>query len=438
MGEQAVEGQIQTPFKRLTFGIMFGYVCMLIGLLTPAMLLLSFKMIEIDPTNYQVSYGIVAGVGALFALVGNPLGGAISDRTNIGFGRRRTWILVGPLMGCLALVWIGFATQIWQVIVGWCIAQLFFNFAMAAYTALIPDQVEVKKQGTMSGLLGLAIPLSLTIGMIMMMALKTMPTSSKWLLVSIIGVAGPIISLFIIRDSKVKMVKKAKENISLKEKLGKIYPNPRKYPEFTWALLSKFLVNMGLAYSLYTAIMLVKRMGLSQGEATDVVGTLKIVALIATAITSIIGGILSDRFGKQKPFIYACGIIMLLGLMIYSFVPNTTAFIIASIVIGLATGCFTSVDMALVARILPNKEDSAKDFGLMNVANALPQSLVPAIAPVLLAAGSMTGIGEWAFFYIVLAVCVLLGTLAFKPIPEVGEQMKHEAAALTGHPTKTI
>ncbi|SCW84106.1 Major Facilitator Superfamily protein [Paenibacillus tianmuensis] len=438
MGEQAVESQIQTPFRRLTFGIMFGYVCMLIGLLTPAVLLLSFKMIEIDPTNYQVSYGIVAGVGALFALVGNPLGGAISDRTNIGFGRRRTWILIGPLMGCLALVWIGFATQIWQVIVGWCIAQLFFNFAMAAYTALIPDQVEVKKQGTMSGLLGLAIPLSLTIGMIMMMALKTMPTSSKWLLISIIGVAGPIISLFIIRDSKVKMVKKVKENISLKEKLGKIYPNPRKYPEFTWALLSKFLINLGLAYSLYTAVMLVKRMGLSQGEATDVVGTIKIVALIATAITSIIGGILSDRFGKQKPFIYACGIIMLFGLMIYSFVPNTTAFIIASIVIGLASGCFTSVDMALVARILPNKEDSAKDFGLMNVANALPQSLVPAIAPVLLAAGSMTGIGEWAFFYIVLAVCVLLGTLAFKPIPEVGEQMKHEAAALTGHPTKTI
>ncbi|MFB6365479.1 MFS transporter [Paenibacillus elgii] len=438
MGEQAVEGQIQTPFKRLTFGIMFGYVCMLIGLLTPAVLLLSFKMIEIDPTNYQVSYGIVAGVGALFALVGNPLGGAISDRTNIGFGRRRTWILIGPLMGCLALVWIGFATQIWQVIVGWCIAQLFFNFAMAAYTALIPDQVEVKKQGTMSGLLGLAIPLSLTIGMIMMMTLKTMPTSSKWLLISIIGVVGPIISLFIIRDSKVKMVKKAKENISLKEKLGKIYPDPRKYPEFTWALLSKFLINLGLAYSLYTAVMLVKRMGLSQGDATDVVGTIKIVALIATAITSIIGGILSDRFGKQKPFLYACGIIMLFGLMIYSFVPNTTAFIIASIVIGLASGCFTSVDMALVARILPNKEDSAKDFGLMNVANALPQSLVPAIAPVLLAAGSMTGIGEWAFFYIVLAVCVLLGTFAFKPIPEVGEQMKHEAAVRTGHPTKTV
>ncbi|MCR8846403.1 MFS transporter [Paenibacillus sp. SC116] len=438
---QEVRGQIQTPFRRLTFGIMLGYVCMMISLMTPAALLLSFKMIEIDPTNYEVSYGLVAGIGAVFAIIGNPLGGAISDRTNIGFGRRRTWILVGPLMGCLALVWIGFATDIWQVIVGWCIAQLFFNFAMAAYTALIPDQVEVKKQGTISGLLGLALPLSLTIGMILMMALKTIPTSSKWLLISIIGVVGPIISLFIIRDGKVTIVQKEKEKISVKEKLSRIYPNPRKYPEFTWAILSKFLVNMGLAYSLYTAVMLVKRMDLSQAEATDVVGTIKIVALIATAFTSIIGGKLSDRFGKQKPFLYACGMITIAGLMVFAFVPSITAFLIAAVVIGLAAGCFTSVDMALVARILPSKEDSAKDFGLMNVANALPQSLVPAIAPLLLAAGSMTGIGEWTFFYIALAVCVLLGTLAFKPIPEVGERMKHESAAITGgtvHHTKPL
>jgi hypothetical protein len=72
--------------------------------------------------------------------------------------------------------------------------------------------------------------------------------------------------------------------------------------------------------------------------------------------------------------------------------------------------------MALVARILPRKEDSAKDFGLMNVANALPQSIVPAIAPVLL------GIGGWSFFYVVLALCVVLSMMAIKPLPEIGQK----------------
>jgi hypothetical protein len=71
--------------------------------------------------------------------------------------------------------------------------------------------------------------------------------------------------------------------------------------------------------------------------------------------------------------------------------------------------------MALVTRILPNKADAAKDFGLMNVANALPQSIVPAIAPLLL------HIGGWTFFYLSLSMCIVLSIVALKPLPEVGK-----------------
>lgn len=99
--------------------------------------------------------------------------------------------------------------------------------------------------------------------------------------------------------------------------------------------------------------------------------------------------------------------------------------------IGLGFGCFSAVDMALVARILPSKEDSAKDFGIMNVANALPQSIVPAIAPVLL------GIGSWTFFYIFLAVCTILGMLAVKPLPEVGTEKRAQTAELTAVETQS-
>jgi MFS family permease len=107
--------------------------------------------------------------------------------------------------------------------------------------------------------------------------------------------------------------------------------------------------------------------------------------------------------------------IMIAGILIYTFIPNNTAFIIASAIMGLGYGCFSAVDMALVARILPNKDDAAKDFGLMNVANALPQSIVPAIAPLLL------GIGGWTFFYLFLGACMVISMFALKPLPEIGE-----------------
>jgi len=426
MAGTTIHGQMKTPLKRLTFGILLGYGCMMMALMTPALLLLTFKMIEIDPTGYTASFGLVAGVGAFFALIGNPIGGAISDRTNNTLGRRRTWIVVGPLVGCAALVWVGMATQVWQVMIGWAVAQLFFNFGMAAYTALVPDQVEEAKQGTISGLMGLVLPVSMSLGMALMMIMTDAPSSTKWILLSVIGIVGPIISLFIIKEGKVRIERVKEDHVPLSEKLSKVYPSPRKFPEFTWAIVSKFLLMMGFSSTLYLTVMLVNRMGNTEAEATAAAGTIQIISLFAMALTSVFGGMLSDKFKKQKPFLYGSALIMIIGILIYAFVPNFTAYLIAAIVINLGGGCFMAVDMALVARILPRKEDAAKDFGLMNVANALPQSIVPAIAPLLL------GIGGWPFFYIALAVCVVAAIFATKPLPEVGQPFGNHRESADG------
>lgn len=418
-------GPVVTPFRRLTFGIILGYACMMIALITPAMLLLTFKIIEISPNDYTSAFGIVAGIGAFFALIGNPIGGMISDRTNVAFGRRRTWIIVGPLIGCACLLWIGIATEIWQVATAWAIAQFFFNFGMAAYTALIPDQVPVEKQGTISGILGLVTPIAVVIGMMLMTFMTDSASMTKWGLLSIIGIIGPIISSFFIKDGKHTVEKVKSGHIPFVKKLGTIYPSPRKYPEFTWAIVSKFLLMMGSSGSIYLAVMLVNRMGYSETEATSGVATLQMISLVAMALTSVLGGMLSDKAKKQKPFLYGSGVIVLIGALIFAFIPNYSAFIIATIIKGLGTGCFSAVDMALVARILPRKEDTAKDFGLMNVANSLPQSIVPAIAPLLL------GIGGWTFFYIALAACLLAGILATRPLPEIGEPFGPEKQHLS-------
>ncbi|MDQ6422935.1 MFS transporter [Paenibacillus sp. LHD-117] len=420
MAAATVKATTRTPFGRLTFGIMFGYGCMMLALMTPAILLLTFKMIEIDPDGYTGSYGLVAGVGAFFALIGNPLGGAISDRTKLAFGRRRTWILIGPLVGCAALLSVGLATEVWQIMIGWAIAQLFFNFGMAAYTALIPDQVKQERQGTVSGLVGLVLPIAMAVGMVLMMLMTSVPSETKWILLSVIGIVGPIVSLFVIKDVKPEIEPAKGEKLSIGEKLSRVYPSPRKFPAFTWAVVSKFLLMMGYCSSLYLTVMLVNRMGYTEADATTAVGTINIISMIAMAFTSILGGVLSDKFRKQKPFLYGSAFIMVIGILVYAFVPSELAFIVAAAVIGLGGGCFSAVDMALVARILPRKEDAAKDFGIMNVANALPQSIVPAIAPLLLA------IGGWPFFYIALAACVVAGMIAVKPLPEVGN---HAASA---------
>ena len=61
--------------------------------------------------------------------------------------------------------------------------------------------------------------------------------------------------------------------------------------------------------------------------------------------------------------------------------------------------------------MLPDQEDTAKDLGVINIANALPQSIAPAIAPALIAVGATTAIGGYSLFYLVGAAAALAGAL---------------------------
>ena len=55
---------------------------------------------------------------------------------------------------------------------------------------------------------------------------------------------------------------------------------------------------------------------------------------------------------------------------------------------GLGFGIYVAVDLALVVDVLPDKDNAAKDLGVFNIADALPFSIAPGIAPTILAGGS--------------------------------------------------
>ncbi|MGN6172873.1 MAG: MFS transporter, partial [Streptosporangiaceae bacterium] len=47
---------------------------------------------------------LVAGIGALLAMVGNPFFGRMSDRTTSRWGMRRPWMVFGLVGGCLGIL----------------------------------------------------------------------------------------------------------------------------------------------------------------------------------------------------------------------------------------------------------------------------------------------------------------------------------------------
>ena len=95
--------------------------------LAPVLLTLALKVdslvgIERAPS----SLALVAGIGALVAMFGNPFFGRMSDRTSSRLGMRRPWMVTGLVGGSVGILIVALAPSIPVVLVGWCIAQLLF------------------------------------------------------------------------------------------------------------------------------------------------------------------------------------------------------------------------------------------------------------------------------------------------------------------------
>ena len=123
------------------------------------------------------------------------------------------------------------------------------------------------------------------------------------------------------------------------------------------------------------------------------------------------GDDLGRRIGKRRPFVAVAGVIMVVGLVILAVAPDVTTVVVAQAIIGLGAGSFLSVDLALATEVLPNPADTAKDLGVLNIANALPQSIAPAIAPAIIALGAATPLGGYTAWYLFGALVALAGAL---------------------------
>ena len=94
-----------------------------------------------------------------------------------------------------------------------------------------------------------------------------------------------------------------------------------------------------------------------------------------------------------------------LALFAIAIASSFNGFLVGMAISGLGFGMYMAVDLALVADVLPDKDNVAKDLGVFNIAAALPSSIAPAIAPAILAIGS----GSYGVLYAVAGVCAVIG-----------------------------
>jgi MFS family permease len=151
----------------------------------------------------------------------------------------------------------------------------------------------------------------------------------------------------------------------------------------------------------------------------------KIMGLTAPAImlmvgAGILGGFLSDKLKKQKPFVIGAALITGLCLIAFAFSTNITWVVVGNFIFNFGFGMYNAVDNALVNRILPSKENAAKDISIMNTTTSLSSTLVNFAAPSIIALGvSLFGGDGYTLFFLVLAVFSILSAVVVIPIPEM-------------------
>ncbi|WP_246084613.1 MFS transporter [Pseudarthrobacter phenanthrenivorans] len=388
----------RTP-RAYVIGMPIASAGLWMAVLAPALVVLAIKVSEITtPETRAGALSLVAGVGALIALLANPFFGRLSDRTTSRFGMRKPWIIGGSLVGMASLVLLGSATDVTGVLVAWILAQLSFNAALAALVATLPDQTAPAERGRLSGLIGMTLPIGLVAA-----AYFAQLFDNAFQMAVVPGAVGTVIAIAFAFTFKDRVLTGKPAPLNLKEIAGSFYFNPRTYPGLGWAWFTKFLVYMGYcAGLLYLPYFFIDHLAVPEAEVTGLVFQATLVSAAGTVISSIAGGWISDRIGKRKGMVIASAIIMMVGLIVIATSTTADQVLVGQAVTGLGLGCFSAVDVALITDLLPkDQSENAKTFGVFNIAQALPQSLVPAVAlpvitlggyPALFISGAVVGI----------------------------------------------
>jgi len=365
---------------------------------------------QVSPTSKEATLGWILGVGALMSVIGNPLAGALSDRTTSRLGRRKPWVLYGAMLGAFGIVALCLQSTVLGLAVVWGFCQATINGAYAGLTATIPDQVPVRQRGFVSGWVGLAQTVGIVLG-VALVSIVVRPLVPGAVLIAILLVL--LVLPFVLRIKDIPLPVDEREPFHLLTFVKGFWVSPRLYPDFGWAWITRFLMQLGNAlatlYLLYFLQDAVKYSDPAGGQTV-------LVALYAlgTIITAVVAGRISDRSGRRKIYVIWSTVVMAFSAVILAFFPIFSAAMAAALILGLGYGIYLAVDQALVTQVLPTATDRGRDLGVINIANAAPQVLAPVIAaPIVTGATGYTGL------YLITAVITLLSAVLVTRIRSV-------------------
>jgi MFS family permease len=296
------------------------------------------------------------------------------------------------------------------ILIGWCVAQLFFNALLAALIAVLPDQVPVTQRGLVSGILGVCLPVA-SVAAAALVTLFAGHRLAMFLAPCVVGGLFIIVFALVLEDRRLDEADKPRW--SRRELVRTFYVNPRQNPDFAWAFTGRCLFVLAYAFLItYQTYYLLRTLGSSEDDVPHQIFLGVLVQSVFLIAASLVSGRVSDRTGRRKVFVVTASLVYGVAMFAIALAGDLNGYLVGMAIGGLGFGMYLAVDLALVADVLPDRADAGKDLGVFNIAGALPFSVAPAITPAILAVGG----GSYSTLYAVAGVCAMLGALAVVPV----------------------
>ncbi|MDQ6880064.1 MAG: MFS transporter, partial [Candidatus Dormibacteraeota bacterium] len=254
--------------------------------------------------DQNTAIGVALGIGGILAMTVPPAVGAWSDRLNTRFGRRRPIMVAGTLLTFPGLVILMVANNYAEIIVGYAIIQFFFNAAGAAYAGIIPDVVPAQQVGKASGFLATMTQLGIGGGLGVTSLLGG--NRAIYLIMAGVVVLTLIPTIWAARGEGMERIERGPRR-TFSESVREFF-RPLHQGDFAWVVFTRLMISSGITAVLYYLLNFFKDVVLAPGANASTFTSNWLLLVVLTALPfGFFGGLLSDRLGRRKIFVYLSG-----------------------------------------------------------------------------------------------------------------------------------
>lgn len=411
--DETVRTNVEEPQSPVSRGYIFWLMLASFGASMAMMVPLSYgiavRISELAPGQEEV-LGYITGTAQLIYLVISPMVGIWSDRTRSRFGRRTPFIFLGTAIGLAGLIVMGSASNLLIVGAGWVLGMSGWSISGGAIQNLMADKLPEQQRGKVSALTGLMTQIAPVLGIGIAYAVS----SNTFLVFVVPGVVGAVLlALFpLIKPEGSSKDIAAQSEVTAKSLVASYGFNLRKYPDFAWNWLGRFVFFVGLYFNTtFGTFFYAQRLELPVREVAGVVATIGMLGVVAAAGGALLGGFLSDKLKRRRLFVLIAAILFVAGAVAEAFAWSLPQLIVGAVLMQTAIAVFATVDQAIIFAILPNRTETGRYMAVVAFAQKIPSAVAPLIASLVITLGAAGAEKNYTLLYLAGAVLALLGGL---------------------------